>query len=431
MRKNNKKCMLVILLLLVVGISIGYAALTTTLNINGATKIEKASWDIHFENLVKSDGSVTATTEASIDSTKTLIEYTVTLAEPGDFYEFTVDMVNKGTIDAMISEVLKEGLSSDQEKYIEYTATYTDGVELEEKDYLKVGTKENIKVRVKYREDIDSNDLPTEESAISLSFKVTYVQADETAKEKASYVCVKASTLHEETCVDGGCIDAGLANGTTIRYGSIGTDGNLTSGNAFDCDVNGDGTFDSVTERFYYVADLDSDSNYVVLSYYSHVAGGTVSNTSTFKYKDGAQILYDAETFGSIGPVTAMQELPKTTQWSKVSLSNVLRNIKNYDGTVLEENFSYEGYAARFITYDEVLKACTTLDICNYLFENSAYTSTALVERFWTESVLLDSDNYIGAIYVNEKTPGQDAVFMRAAYGVRPVIEVPKSSILY
>ena len=105
--KKKSKSVVLLLLLLILGISIGYAALTTTLNINGNTTIEKASWDIHFENLVKTTGSEVATVDASIDDTKTLIEYTVTLPKPGDYFEFTVDMVNNGTIDAMISEVLK------------------------------------------------------------------------------------------------------------------------------------------------------------------------------------------------------------------------------------------------------------------------------------------------------------------------------------
>ena len=184
---KNKKKILVILLLLVVGISIGYAALTTTLNINGNTKIEKASWDIHFENLVKNEGSVTATTEASIDSTKTVINYAISLVEPGDFYEFTVDIVNSGSIDAMISEVLKEGLSTEQEKYIDYSVKYTVGDDVLEKDLLRSGATRNIIVSVKYREDISAEDLPTEEETLNLSFSVTYIQDDGTSTVVCDY----------------------------------------------------------------------------------------------------------------------------------------------------------------------------------------------------------------------------------------------------
>ena len=186
MKKKNKKYMLVILLLLVVGVSIGYAALTTTLNINGNTKIEKATWDVHFENLQVTDGSVVATKTAVIDSDTTTINYEINLAEPGDFYEFTVDVVNAGSIDAMISKVLKEGLSEAQEKYIDYSIKYSDGEELLEKDILNSGTTKNIIVSVKYREDIVAEDLPTEEETLNLSFSVTYIQDDGTSNGEAS-----------------------------------------------------------------------------------------------------------------------------------------------------------------------------------------------------------------------------------------------------
>ena len=184
---KDKKKILVILLLLVVGISIGYAAITTTLNINGNTKIEKASWDVHFENLVLSEGIVDATVDASIDSTKTVIDYTINLVEPGDFYEFTVDIVNNGSIDAMISEVLKEGLTTEQEKYIDYSVKYTDGFEVLEKDSLIAGNSRNVTVIVKYKEDIDAEDLPTEEQALNLSFAVTYIQDDGTSTVVCDY----------------------------------------------------------------------------------------------------------------------------------------------------------------------------------------------------------------------------------------------------
>ena len=192
-KRDNKKKILVILLLLIVGISVGYAALTTTLNINGNTTIEKATWDVHFENLVKTEGSVEATTEASIDTTKTVINFTISLLEPGDFYEFTTDIVNAGTIDAMISEVLKTGLSETQEKYLNYIVNYSDGKELQEKERLKSGATENITVRVEYKEDIDPSDLPTEEETLNLTFSVTYIQEDGTSISRGGTLLSKIS----------------------------------------------------------------------------------------------------------------------------------------------------------------------------------------------------------------------------------------------
>ena len=318
---KNRKSFLLVLLLLIIGISIGYAALTTTLNINGNTSIEKASWDIHFENLVKTEGSVSATTEATIDSTKTIINYAILLMEPGDFYEFTVDIVNAGSIDAMISEVLKEGISADQEKYIEYIATYEDGGELELNDLLKSGSRKNVKVRVKFKEDVNPDDLPTEETVLDLKFSVTYVQADNSANDKGDYICKRATELHtvqcsqtstSEYCSGAGYRTNGSKGTTTIKYGNeTTTEDVLTSGDAFDCDVNGDGTYDSETERFYYVSDLydttkkDFDSNYAVLIYYNNTTLGIPDNTAA------SIIEYHPSTHKNwFGPVSAITYLP-------------------------------------------------------------------------------------------------------------------------
>lgn len=183
MKKNNgnkKRYGVLILLLLVVGISIGYAALTTTLNINGTTTIGKASWDVHFENLAVTDGSVTATTAAAIDTAKTTINYEITLSEPGDFYEFTVDAVNGGTLDAELSadpEIL--GLTTEQDVYVNYTVTYEDGTALAAGDEIAASASSTYKVRVEYDTDITADQLPTEDQTISLTFAANYIQAQD------------------------------------------------------------------------------------------------------------------------------------------------------------------------------------------------------------------------------------------------------------
>ncbi len=104
---NTKKkyflsTMLLVLLLLLV--TIGYAYLSTTLSINGSSKINDASWDIHFENVQVTEGSVTANNP--VINPNTTVTYNVTLSKPGDFFEFTVDVKNDGSIDAMIDTVL-------------------------------------------------------------------------------------------------------------------------------------------------------------------------------------------------------------------------------------------------------------------------------------------------------------------------------------
>ena len=89
MKKSNKKFTLLAVALLFV-ISIGYAALSTTLSINGTANIASNSWNVHFANIQTTTGSVTPTTAPTVSGTNTTsLTWAVSLAEPGDFYELS------------------------------------------------------------------------------------------------------------------------------------------------------------------------------------------------------------------------------------------------------------------------------------------------------------------------------------------------------
>ena len=201
--------------------------------------------------------------------------------------------------------------------------------------------------------------------------------------------CIRTSTLHTETCsqtsTSSYCGADGYAEGDTITYGSTGTSGSLTTGDAFDCDVNGDSIYDSNTERFYYVTDMDT--NTAILTYYNNVSGGVASNSTTYAY--------DSSGVNNNGPVTAIEQLSTTTQWLNVSLTNAIRAITSeLVGTTTPDGdlptaFSYEGYVARLLTYQEVNTACydgtTVIKLrgglsseCKFLFENTKYSSSSI-----------------------------------------------------
>ena len=176
----------ILLVLLLLLVTIGYAYLSTTLSINGTSKIQDASWDIHFENVKVTTGSVSAPAPV-IDTAKTTVTYNVTLSKPGDFYEFTIDAKNAGTIDAMIDTVtstLNNSTVTTLPSYLNYSVTYLDGSEILYKHELKQKDSVTYKVRVEFKKDITASDLPTTEQNLSLSFNVTYIQADETAIPK-------------------------------------------------------------------------------------------------------------------------------------------------------------------------------------------------------------------------------------------------------
>ena len=181
-RKNKKRLYFTLLFLLAISIGVGYAYLTSNLKINGTTKISKNTWDIHFQDVTMINNTVSAA-NPTLTSSNTVVTFSPTLKTPGDEYSFSVKVVNAGSIDAMLSEVVKTGVSTTQAKYTEFSVTYLDGTEINVKDKLGAGKSLPLKVVVRYKDDITAADLPSSDQTLSLSMTLTYVQADSSANE--------------------------------------------------------------------------------------------------------------------------------------------------------------------------------------------------------------------------------------------------------
>ena len=214
--KHGKKQKLVLLLFLLLMISLGYAALTSNLNIVGTSNINNASWDVHWNNVVVTNGSVTGTnvtTAAHILTGNTEVEYSITLGTPGDYYEFTVDAVNAGSIDAMIGSFSNKVYESNGTTertlpdYLTYTVTYSDGIAVANNHQLSANTTETYKVRVEFKTDINANQLPSTQDTLVFKFNVSYVQADSNATEVSH-----SSTVYTANIWDG--------NNTTMEDGT-------------------------------------------------------------------------------------------------------------------------------------------------------------------------------------------------------------------
>lgn len=163
-------------ILLICGISIGYAALQTTLTINGKTKIAKVDWNVHFSNAKVIETNLD---DASIDQTitidntaKTHATWTVTLSQPGDFYEFSIDVVNEGTLDAKLTNISADYLSEEEEVFANYTINGQPALN----SVLKPGNSYTLTFRVEFDEDIEAKDLPTSPKEITLDYELEYVQ---------------------------------------------------------------------------------------------------------------------------------------------------------------------------------------------------------------------------------------------------------------
>ena len=266
-------------------------------------------------------------------------------------------------------------------------------------------------------------------------------------KKQLQLMCKRATTLHKEVCTNSStssyCQADGYALNSQIEYGSLGTKGTLASGDAFDCDVNGDGTYDPATERFYYVSDatngITTDSNTAVLIYYNNVSAGVSSNSTTYAYDSSNKNYY--------GPRTAIKQLPTTSQW-KTRLTNTKRQITAREGTTSTNEsslpvFSYEGYAARLLTYQEVYNGCYdgTTNItstkglstrCSFLMENTKYSNESnKAYGEWLESPRANSYSNVWRVHCTSRCVSNIIANYTSHSGVRPAIEVPKSNISY
>lgn len=365
----KRKYRLPLFLLLLVGISIGYSALTTSIVINGTTTIAKASWDIHFENVERTIASVTAIEEAQISSNNTEIDYKITLSKPGDFYEFTVDVVNNGSIDAMLEDIINDGLTEEQSNYIDYTIKYDSGITPEKKDILKANSTRKVKVKVKYKDDIIASDLPTKEETITLSFKTIYIQADNTSKEPHACIVTKG-------------------DGTKI-------------GDEITCG----------TESFYIIS--KKPESIKMLSKYN-------LNVGTNQYQRGKPQIQNEFVKGNYGNIS----FSSTNYWEVVETypqfvydahSNLYEHVENYE-IYLKQELGVKTADTSLIDLEELQSLGCGTTTCT----NSSY-SWVYETSYWTSTATNSSSIYIvditgtlsGVEYINNDS-----------YGVRPVVTI-------
>ena len=308
---------------------------------------------------------------------------------------------------------------------------------------LEIKNKDKVSGSIKYCNNTFSDD--------TLKFDGNSISKGDTNK----IICKRATTLHTEECTQtdsqyfcsgAGYTTSGSKGTTTITYGNLGTKGSLNSGDAFDCDVNGDGEYNPGTERFYYVSDYYNTStksfenDTAVLIYYNNVSAGILNNSATYAYDSSGENWH--------GPRTAITELPTTSQWNNVSLKNDIRLITTNSGGntttggTTPSNFSYAGYAARFLTIEEVRVAINNnnipdwilgeLDKYIYLLENTKFSSdNNLALSWWLENARSDSSEDAYYVHSHTRSVSNKPVSNSSDRSVRPAIEVSKTNIEY
>ena len=177
-KKIKRYLSVLVLVLLLLGVTVGYSILTQRLDITGTSKINNATWNIHFENVSVTPGSVTNATAPTATGTDTVaMSYTANLEKPGDFYEFTFDVKNGGSVDAKLSAIpTLSGVSTAQAVYTNYTITHANGSPVVANEEIAAGANDSFKVRVEFKKDITASQLPTSAQNLNLTVAMNYVQ---------------------------------------------------------------------------------------------------------------------------------------------------------------------------------------------------------------------------------------------------------------
>ena len=456
-RKNNLILMLGVLL---ISISLGYAFLNQDLTINGTGKVTANNWSIYFDNLVPNQNNVALSTGdvAATISTTTLtdVTYTITLQKPGDFYEFTVDVVNDGSLDAMVSTVSNKlgGVEIDAThplpNYLNYSVTYSDGVSIAPNHLLEAGDTETYKVRLEYKTDITANDLPTTNQSLTINFSVEYVQADDNATERPPLIQLPVGRTKDnlqtgdEICINGAtqeCFNFIRYDGTNNEDVVLLSKYNLKVGWNNDLDNSeysepytsndpGYGLQDSTMRGI-----VEIEENVVV-------SNGVVSFAPEPYWRDGEHPNYVLKSkYGNNYPVDVYDtdyvtapDFSTTCEgliecWGTPGYS-IAYFVEQYKNTLLGSNYRAIIKDARLLTYSEATDSSIGCDANNescptngFITNTSFWLGTAGNDDYINETGIF----HIGSFgdFLLEVGSFNHAMF----YGVRPVIVISKSNL--
>ena len=177
--KSLKRNMgLSVLILVLVSLSIGYAIISSNLELNGNAKIANMAWQVYFDNVKVTDGS-TGLSVPTLSADKTSVSFTTSFTKPTDYYDFTLDLINAGTIAAKVDSVVLSGLTAEQDVYANYRVTYVGGGEISAGDTLNPGETREIRVRLEMDPDVDGSLLPSTDATLALSARINFVQGEE------------------------------------------------------------------------------------------------------------------------------------------------------------------------------------------------------------------------------------------------------------
>jgi hypothetical protein len=162
----------------VAGLGVAFAALSTTLLINGTAKIKSANWDIHWAGLSCTPSGEAAVVTAGTNLSKTTsdndtVNVSAEFKTAGDKVVCTMNAVNSGTLDAVLSGY---GSSLAALNDIEVTAALTvSGTTPVDGRALNAGASDPYTLTLTYT----GATVGTDSAAKNFTYTIPYVQANQ------------------------------------------------------------------------------------------------------------------------------------------------------------------------------------------------------------------------------------------------------------
>ncbi len=169
--RSNKNFLIAALLVVIVAMSVGYAALAQQLTINGTSKVS-ASWDVSITGITAKSLTGASVANGYPTFTSTDATFDVSLDYPGASASFDIVVANNGTIDATLDNI--SGLieaNSDEPVYLTYAVTG-----ISEGERLDAGETTTATVTVTWS--ADETAVPETAVTKTATIHLNYVQAD-------------------------------------------------------------------------------------------------------------------------------------------------------------------------------------------------------------------------------------------------------------
>lgn len=168
--KNKKNILIGALLVVVVAMSVGYAAMAQQLTINGSANFEDVQWKIAFKKIVLDSANTEGATEESEPTiVGTTASFDVKLAYPGAKATYKIKVKNEGTINAYLKDITGvDEANSAAPTDIKYTVT---GISVN--DTLNTTVEKEFTVTVEW---LDTDSISTNTSKTATIY-LNYEQA--------------------------------------------------------------------------------------------------------------------------------------------------------------------------------------------------------------------------------------------------------------